>query len=188
MTSFASQAKPTKFENTTARGLRVTETGKNLLSFSAACNPPASNSPGIGITVTTPATAPLPPTTAVGMQGWNWTLLTQGFKNPNVPGAVVAPVARTPQVGQVIGGNGDTPRTGNQQYTWDQSQALYSVAGATASGGVSGNGAAPNAQTQFIVGVTNPVNVNGAVNPAYPAPVVIGAAQLATLAAGWVLV
>lgn len=175
----------TKFENTTARGLRVTETGKTTLQFSNGCNPAGSNSPGIGITI--PLTN-LPATTAVGMQGWNWTLLTQGFRNPNDPTAVVAPVARTPQVGQVIGGNGQVVRTGNVATTWDRTQALYTPSGAASTGGVSGNGAAPNAQTQFIVGVTNPANVSGKPDPAYPAPTVVGSATLVSLAAGWTTV
>lgn len=161
---------PTKFENTTARGLRVTETGKSTAQFSNACNPAASNSPGIGITV--PQTD-LPAPTDHG-EGWNWTLLTQGFINPNNSPTPVAPAARTPQVGQVIGGNGYVDRSPATTYP--------------GSGGVSGNGAAPNAQTQFIVGVTNPDNVDGQPDPDYPAPTVDGSAQLATLAAGWVLV
>ena len=51
--------------------------------------------------------------------------------------------ARTPQDSQHIGGTGFTPRSGNQEFTWDQSQALYTPQGAASSGGVSGKGTVP---------------------------------------------
>ena len=153
----------TRFLNTTATTARATQVP--AASFTNTCNSAASNSPGIGIT------APL--TNLVANEPWS--LLDQFA------------AARTPQVGQVIGGNGFTARNGNVTTTWDTSQALYSVAGASSSGGVSGNG---TGQSQFIVGITNPPNANSTASnsfpdPAYPAPTVLGSASLATLAAGW---
>ena len=149
-------ATSTGFRNTTATTARATETSKTAAQFLAGCGSAASNSPGIGITETSPVTALSAVSDAwTYSPGWNQTLLDQKG------------VARTPQVGQVIGGLG-----------WiDRSTVAW-----PSSGGVEGNGAA---QAQFIVMLTNPVNVNGAPDPAYPAPTESGAARLTTLAAGW---
>jgi hypothetical protein len=112
-------------------------------------NAAASNAPGIGIT--SPLTN-LPAFTTV--TGPNWSLLDQ-FS-----------VARTPQVSQVIGGEGVTTSA-----DWP------------GSGGISGNGSAHGEEVNFA---TMPADVSGVPDPTYPAPTVTGNATLTTLAAGWV--
>jgi hypothetical protein len=121
----------TTFRNTasiTAREAEVPDA-----DFSNGCNN-ASNSPGVGIATANPNLTGNPE---------QWTLLDQ-FGD-----------ARTPQIGQLIGGPG------------------YSDPG-TSSGE---SGTEPT--DQFIIGVSNPSN-DGTVT-------VQGTANLATLAAGWVM-
>lgn len=115
------------------------------------CNAPASCAPGIGVTI--PLTNLPAFTTPTGP---NWSLDDQFT------------TARTPQVSQVIGGEGYTATS-----DWP------------GSGGISGNG---SAHGENIEQVTNPDDVDGAPDPAYPDPTVVGAATLASLAAGWTAV
>ena len=73
----------TKFENTTSRAARVTETAKTTLQFSNAVNAPASNAPGIGVTV---PYLNLPAMPAIGgPPDSRWSLLDQGFKKASLP-------------------------------------------------------------------------------------------------------
>lgn len=82
---------------------------------------------GIGISSTTTGLAESLP---------NWTLLDQHGN------------ARNAQISQQIGGDGIVPRTGNQEFTWDRSQALYSISGAASSGGQAGT--LPDAIIRFM--------------------------------------
>lgn len=138
---------PTIFVQRAAVTIRAAQV--SAANFGNACNPAASNAPGIGITE--PLTN-LPAFTTV--TGPNWSLLDQF-------GA-----ARTPQVSQVIGGEGVTTSA-----DWP------------GSGGTSGNGPGAGENVEMVI---NPDNVNGVPDPAYPAPTIDGNATLATLAAGWV--
>ena len=81
-------------------------------------------------------------------------------------------VARTAvaqnQKSQVIGGAGYT--------------AFPVQANLWSSGGVSGNA---SQAVQLVFSVNNPANVGGVPDPTYPAPTVIGSAEMLSLAAGW---
>ena len=81
-------------------------------------------------------------------------------------------VARTAlaqnQKSQVIGGAGYT--------------AFPVQANLWSSGGISGNA---SQALQLVFSVNNPANVGGVPDPTYPAPTVIGSAELLTLPAGW---
>lgn len=117
--------------------------------WDGGANAPASCAPGIGITY--PLTNLPAFTTPTGP---NWSLLDQ-FSD-----------ARTPQVSQVIGGEGVTTSS-----DWPTS------------GGIEGNG---ESHGEAIEIVTNPDDVDGAPDPANPGPTPVGDATLASLAAGWV--
>lgn len=117
--------------------------------WAGGCNAPASCAPGIGVTY---PLANLPAFTT--STGPNWSLEDQ-FED-----------ARTPQVSQVIGGEGVTTSS-----DWP------------GSGGISGNGSSHGENIEIV---TNPDDVDGAPDPGNPGPTVVGAATLATLAAGWV--
>jgi hypothetical protein len=116
--------------------------------WDGGCNAPAACAPGIGVTY--PLTNLPAFTTSTGP---NWSLNDQFT------------VARTPQVSQVIGGEGLTTSS-----DWP------------GSGGISGNGSSHGENIEIV---TNPNDIAGAPDPD-GAPTVVGAATLATLAAGWV--
>jgi hypothetical protein len=149
----------TRFINSSAVTSRAAEfTGfyNTATNWNKTANNGASNAVGLGIGTQTNLQAP--PTAG-------WTLLDQfGIARTSVAGN---------QKSQVIGGAGYT--------TAPSISTLWS------SGGVSGNA---SQSVQLIFSVTNPPNVvtnSGSVpDPAYPAPTVVGSAQMATLAAGWV--
>jgi hypothetical protein len=135
--------------------------------FEDGCNPSASCAHGLGINIDGGA---LPAETGFNSEGFNWTLQDQDS------------VARTPQVSQVIGGDGTVPRSGNVATTWDTTQVLYTVQGAASSGGISGNG---SAHGESISDATNPANVDG--SPVAGATITeVGNATLTSLGAGWV--
>lgn len=125
----------------------------------------ASNAPGIGISTENPGLEESLP---------NWTLLDQHGN------------ARESQIGQLLGGLGLVPRTGNQEFTWDKSQALYTDSGAASSGGAEGT--LPDAIIRLIDPADLPTaaekeadsNVDGQVS--LPA----NGATLSVLADGWV--
>jgi hypothetical protein len=147
------------FRDTTAIAARALETPD--AAFDNGMNNGACM-PGIGVAFGQPNAEGSPP---------QFTLLDQDGD------------ARVPQVSQLIGGGGDVPRTGNQEFTWDESQALFTESGAASSGGVEGNG---KAQAQFIIAAGNPTqaakdadsDVDGTIT-------VLGTANLQTLAVGW---
>ena len=85
--------------------------------FDNGVNLAGSNAPGVGINIDGGTTVGTPE---------QFTLLDQ-YGN-----------ARTTQTSQHIGGGGFVPRTGNQAFTWDSSQALYTASGAASSGGQAG--------------------------------------------------
>ena len=95
-------------------------------SFVNGMNMGGSNAPGIGINMNEGA--------VVGTFN-QFTLLDQ-FEN-----------AREAQISQSIGGFPDVPRTGDQEFTWDRSQALYTANGAASSGGTEGT--LPDAVIRF---------------------------------------
>ena len=164
-------ASPTFFTDLTADAARQTETGISQASWESGGCAGASNAHGLGIDV---AGGELPAVTGFNGIGMNWTLLDQLSD------------ARTPQVSQVIGGNGFVARTGNVATTWDTSQALYTPEGAAGSGGVAGNGQVASPET--IATATNQADESDG-TPAYDAfPTIDGQATLSTLAAGWVSV
>ena len=140
--------KPTLFvedASVTARALEVTGA-----SFTTGMNIGASNAPGIGINEAGGAL----PDKDTDAAGWNWTLTDQDE------------AARTPQVGQLVGGDGYVNRT-VATGSWD------------GSGGKEGKG------TTGISAGTNPANVEGA--PNNDATITIGEdMDLAVLATGWV--
>lgn len=144
------QHTPCSFHDTNeplgAVNLRIAIDGMTLAELTGGCNECGANAPGIGIGVGEGSIEGTP----------SWTLLDQTEPNG---------VARTPQVGQYIGGAGFTLRDGTD---WINS------------GGVSGKGITginvydrPDRPTDNTEGVTAPNNVDGQ-------------AQLVTLAAGWV--
>ena len=129
----------TTFRNTTAIAARTPEVP--AADWAGGMNN-ASCLPGVGVATDVPNLTGDP-------NGWT---LEDQFE-----------VARTPQVSQVIGGNGYTP------------DSAY-----PSSGGVPGNG---SDQAQFIIGVQNPDYPNAA-----GTVTVDGTANLVSLAAGWSLV
>ena len=139
---------PTLFVDGTAVTARALEnTGA---SFDTGGNIAGSNSPGIGINLGGGAL----PDKDTDITGWNWTLTDQDED------------ARTPQVGQVIGGAGFVDRA-TPDPDWPSS------------GGAEGKGTAG-----INLGV-NPDNVEG--EPVNDTAITVGATvQVVSLAAGWV--
>ena len=140
-------------------------------SVDTGVNAGASNAPGIGISTENPdlqeSLQPGTDGSALSATG-PWTLLDQHGN------------ARVAQIGQLMSGTGTVSRVGNQEFTWDKSQALYTDSGAASSGGAEGT--LPDAIIRMGV---NPDNVDG--KPDNDAPIVIGAdAHLVTLEAGWI--
>jgi len=137
-------------------------------------NPNAGNNAGIGINLGGGA---LPAITGKNSIGYNWTLRQQmpWIFNP----ALDAP--RTPQGACCIACQADVPRTGNVATTWDQSQPLYSLAGASSSGGLDG-------AFMLFTGIStgsNPDNDSNGKPVEGAAPVNTGTAYLETLEEGW---
>jgi len=163
-----------RFINTSATTSRAAEfVGfyNTAANWNRTCNNGASNGGCIGIGTQT--------NLASGARA-NWTLADQF--------AVARTAVAGNQKSQVIGGTGFVARSGNVATTWDNTQALYTPQGAASSGGLSGN---VSQAVQLVFSVTNPANTtdssgNSVPDPSYPAPTVIGSAQILTLAAGWV--
>ena len=108
-------SEPTYFLDDVAQTAREAEV--TAADFDNGLNLGGSCAPGIGINMNEGAVIGEPQ---------QFTLLDQ-HGNP-----------RAAQIGQSIGGFPSVPRTGNQQFTWDRSQPLYSAAGAASSGGQAG--------------------------------------------------
>ncbi len=137
-------ATPTFFIDATANTARQAEVTE--ASWDTGLNWAGSNANGVGINMNEGEVVGTPE---------QFTLLDQDD----------AP--RTPQVSQVIGGDGFVPRTGGSPVAWP------------GSGGVEGKGTDP------LQDGTNPDNVDGA--PDNDAPIVpIGTCNLETLVGGWV--
>jgi hypothetical protein len=164
---------------TTSRAAEFTGFYNTVTNWDRGPNNCASNAVGIGIGTQTNLQAA--PGLSLVPQQSGWTLNDQ------------AGIARTAAAGnqksQVIGGTGYVARSGNVATTWDRTQALYTPQGAASSGGLEGAG---SQATQLVFLVTNPNNITvnnmSVPDPDVPAPTVVGSAQLATLAAGWVAV
>jgi len=152
------QSNPNYFTDDAAVALREVE--NTAADFLNGMNAGGSCAPGIGISEGQANNADTPE---------QFTLLDQN-SNP-----------RTPQISQSIGVVADVPRTGNQEFTWDRSQALYTDSGAASSGGASGVGVQPT------LIATNPTNAakEGADPSIDGVPIVEGTAELTTLAVGW---
>ena len=91
--------------------------------------------------------------------------------------------ARAAQISQSIGGLPSVPRTGNQQFTWDRSQALYSANGAASSGGTEGT--LPDAVIRFG-DAPDQAAKDAADDPSIDGTIIfVGDASLLTLGAGW---
>ena len=134
------QAEPTLFVDDVAQTAMEARVSTVVANTGLTCG--GGNNPGIGISTENPGLAESLP---------SWTLLDQHGN------------ARTPQIGQSIGGTGIT-----------------SVGSWPGSGGTEGT--LPDAAIRFGA---NPANVNGA--PNNNAAITIGSnARLVTLAAGWV--
>jgi hypothetical protein len=154
---------PTYFRDDVAIAARAAEVIN--ANFTNGMNNGGSNAPGIGINMTGIAVVGTPE---------QFTLLDQ------------REVARVAQISQSIGGHPFVPRTGDQEFTWDESQLLFSVSGAASSGGTEGVlpeaaiGTGTNA-TQIEKDAARAANgdsVDGSV-------VQVGSAQLVDLAGGW---
>ena len=90
----------------------------------------SANAPGIGISTENPDLQEVLDSSGNG----SWSLFDQHGN------------FRSAQIGQLLGGNGSVPREGNQEFTWDKSQALYTDNGAASSGGSGGDdGTLPDA-------------------------------------------
>jgi hypothetical protein len=91
---------------------------------------------------------------------------------------------RIPQNSSAIGGGGFVPRTGNQEFTWDKSQVLYTDGGAASSGGVELediSGPLP------VLVLANPDKTGVSDSDYQELPIlVVGSANLESLAAGWI--
>lgn len=84
-------------------------------------------------------------------------------------------IARVSQISQQVGGFPSVPRTGNQEFTWDKSQALYTPSGAASSGGT------PGTEPDAVIFTGTPSeNGDGSATKT-------GQASLVTLGAGWVV-
>jgi hypothetical protein len=137
---------------------RVPDASVDSGAFGGSCN-----GAGIG-TLTTNLEQSLP----------NWTLEDQ-FENP-----------RTSQIGQLIGGNGIVPRTGNVATTWDKTQVLYTLQGAVSSGGTEGT--LPDSTIRLYDGDDLPTRAEKEANPDLDGQLTLPAssASLVDLAIGWV--
>ena len=131
--------------------------------FRNGMNNGGSNAPGIGINMLEGAVVGTPE---------QFTLLDQ-FEN-----------ARAAQISQSIGGLPSVPRTGDQVFTWDRSQPLYSANGAASSGGTEGT--APDSVIQYGDAPTQAAK--DAADPSIDGTIItVGGAALPVLANGWVL-
>jgi hypothetical protein len=150
---------PTLFRDDPSIALRVVEVPD--ASFANGMNNSASCCSGIGINMAGGE--------VVG--SYEQFTLDDQFENP-----------RTPQIGQYPGGTPNVPRTGNQEFTWDTTQVLYTVAGALSSGGTSGT--LPDGS---IFAATLPTNAQKeAADPSIDGTVTVtGNATLVSLVAGW---
>ena len=146
--------KPTFFIDDAANTARSAEVPN--ATFNSGMGSGGSNSPGIGINIDGGAIVGTPE---------QFTLNDQ-FGN-----------ARQAQIGQLLGGNGTVPRTGNVATTWDKSQALYSENGAASSGGTEGT--APDATIRAVADSSS-IPADGSLT--LPAE----GAWLTDLATGWV--
>jgi hypothetical protein len=163
---------PNAFQDDAAVAARTVEVA--LASWDTGLNIAGSNAPGIGIATDNPGLegSLWPATDGSGdLNTGSWTLLDQ-FGD-----------ARAAQISQLIGGPGTVSRIGNQPFTWDTSQVLYSVEGAASSGGQEGT-----LPDNVIRLYTNPDDVpaTGGGAPDNDAPAVpVGNATLIDLAVGW---
>ena len=149
----------TYFQDDAARSAREAEVPD--ASFSNGMNMGGSSSMGQGINMLEGEVVGTPE---------QFTLLDQ-FEN-----------ARTAQISQNIGGLPSVPRTGNQQFTWDRSQALFTENGAASSGGTPGTEPDSiirfgNAPTQAAKDAADP-SIDGSI-------IFTGDATLSTLELGW---
>jgi hypothetical protein len=158
------QPNPTMFRNDTAIAARAAEVPE--ADFTNGVNN-ASCSMGIGINAGGGAVVGTPEQFTLASQ-----FGTEGVAD------------RLSQISQSIGGLPSVPRDGNQEFTWDTSQALYTVAGAASSGGTGGpDGTLPEATIAIVTLPTQAAkdadsSVDGFVTPT-------GGASLTSLAAGW---
>ncbi len=142
----------------TAREAEVT-----AADFDNGMNLGASNACGIGINMNEGAIVGTPE---------QFTLLDQNG------------LARAGQISQHISGLGSVPRTGDQEFTWDRSQPLYTPAGAASSGGQVGT--LPDSTVRFGDAPTQAAK--DAAEPSIDGTIIpIGNATLTTLAGGWVI-
>jgi hypothetical protein len=90
--------------------------------------------------------------------------------------------ARAAQISQNLGGFASVPRTGNQPFTWDRTQALYTDAGAASSGGTEGT--LPEAVIRY--GDLPTQAAKDAADPSIDGTlIVVSNATLIDLAVGW---
>jgi hypothetical protein len=162
------QPNPTMFRNDTAIAARAAEVPE--ADFTNGVNN-ASCSMGIGINAGGGAVVGTPE---------QFTLASQ-FGTVDV-------ADRTPQISQSIGGLPSVPRSGNQEFTWDTSQALYTVGGAASSGGTGGaDGTLPEATIAVVELPTEQEKIDAAAAgdsiDGFVTPT--GGASLTSLAAGW---
>jgi hypothetical protein len=130
----------------------------------------ASNAPGIGISTENPGLEEVLDSSGNG----SWSLLDQ-HEN-----------ARDSQIGQLLGGNGITPRDGDQPFTWDKSQPLYTDNGAASSGGAEGT--APDATIRIMELAALPTAADKLADPNLDGNLTFPAegADLLVLADGWI--
>ncbi len=156
----------------TAVGVRVPDAILNSGMFAGA-----SNAPGIGISTENPdlQESLFEATDGSGdLVTGSWTLLDQHGN------------ARQSQIGQLLGGPGSVSRIGNQEFTWDKSQALYTDNGAASSGGQEGT--LPDATIRLIDPADLPTAAEKEADPNLDGNVTLPAqgAWLETLEAGWI--
>ncbi len=149
----------TTFFDVTARSDREAEVPE--ASFVNGMNMGGSNAMGIGINMLEGEVIGTPE---------QFTLLDQ-FDN-----------VRNAQRSQSLGGFPFVPRTGDQEFTWDQSQPSYTANGAASSGGTEGT--LPAAVIGFG---DSPTQAAKDADPALDGTIIITeASSLITLEAGWV--
>jgi hypothetical protein len=145
-----------------------------LASFDTGASFVSSCAPGIGIATDNAGLdeSLWPATDGSGdLNTGSWTLLDQ-FQD-----------ARSAQISQQIGGPGTVPREGNQVFTWDKTQALYTDSGAASSGGAEGT--LPDSTVRLWVNPDNVGSPDNSVPDNDAPPVADNSAVLIDLAVGW---
>jgi hypothetical protein len=162
------------FVDTAAVNARTAEETNPDANWNNGMNVGASNACGIGISTENPnlEESLFAATDGSGdLVTGSWTLLDQHGN------------ARAAQISQLLGGPGFVSRVGDQEFTWDTTQPLYTDSGAASSGGQEGT--LPDSVVRLG---SNPTQTAKDGDPALDGTLILaGNATLVDLTIGWAL-